>query len=155
MCLGRTLSNTYYTTGGKKEIVIKEKPQKCVSIPNVLACLSKPERTYWSLLSLKNLQLKYEAWEIIPGDYTGKTFARTKWDLWWHRILQPILTWRYLHLIKMRIWFLKTTANLSYDQKMLTLPMTAQTCDGIHIAIFTALWSPHLGIFSMSKIFRT
>ena len=25
-----------------------EKLQKCMCTPNVLACLSKPERTYWS-----------------------------------------------------------------------------------------------------------
>ena len=90
-----------YTTSGKEKKNAKEdlweKPQPSMCMPNVLACLSKPERTYWSLLSLKNLQLKYEAWEIIPGDYTGKTFARTKWDLWWHRILQ-------LHLLKNTIF---------------------------------------------------
>ena len=30
---------------------LNEKPQKCMCMPNVLACLSKPERTYWSLKS--------------------------------------------------------------------------------------------------------
>ena len=28
---------------------MNEKPQKCMCMSNVLACLSKPERVYWSL----------------------------------------------------------------------------------------------------------
>ena len=59
---------------------MNEKPPKCMCMPNVLACLSKPERTYWSLTpqlgtviieesSFKVLSLRCNPWRLYKAKH--------------------------------------------------------------------------------------
>ena len=84
-----------YTPSGKKKkvmIVIKAMLRKAtkvhVYVQSFFPSLRRPPEVWhhsWIQLSLKYLQLKGQAWEIIHWGYTGPNIYEL--DLWWHRAL--------------------------------------------------------------------
>ena len=76
--LDQTTWKLNYNPSGKKNT--NEKPQKCTWLSNVLAFLSEPERTYWSLTPLldivviekslvKTLRLRGNPWRLYRPEH--------------------------------------------------------------------------------------
>ena len=89
------LDKSYYTPSGKKKILNEcwEKPQKFMCMSNVLAFLSKPERTFWSLIpQLLSLvqRLRYVhhsqatpiSYTFLVADYWSSTATLSYKQLW-------------------------------------------------------------------------
>ena len=100
-----------FTPQVERKIITLRKSTKCMCMPNILAYLSKPERTYWWSLTPQLDAVVIEEPSVKVIEYVqDQTFTITKWKLWWHRILQCTnylylsMNW-YLHLLKMKISF--------------------------------------------------
>ena len=69
---------------------MNEKPQKCMYMLNVLAFLSKPERTYWSLTpQLETVIIEVSTVQALRWRGNPRHLPSMNWTyIGWHRILQ-------------------------------------------------------------------